>query len=71
MPKMTQCVLNGKTTSIEDALVLRATAEDRKDAPPVFRCNECGQQVRAHNASEYAQAHFEHLVANEECPNFR
>jgi hypothetical protein len=69
MPIMTQCLLQGKSVSIEEALTMREDAERRNVAMPLFLCDECGQPVRPHNAGGAARAHFEHHVRNPDCPN--
>ena len=66
MPKMTTCVLYGKRISIEEALRLRDLTR-KYDMPSYdFRCDECGEPVRAHKAGPGA-AHFEHIVKNRNC----
>ena len=63
MARSTTCkVGNGRSVSIAEALELR-----RKHGRFVGQCEECGQHVKAHKASEYGEAHFEHFDRNEKC----
>lgn len=66
MPKMTECQYRGKSTAIQEALEIRDDL--RADNSTLdFRCNECGQPVRAHKKGGFQAAHFEHFMKNPDC----
>jgi hypothetical protein len=67
MPKMTNCNLNGKSVTVNEALRLRDDARSGKIANPNFVCDECHQPVRPHKTGGHASAHFEHLERNPQC----
>ena len=67
MAKMTTCLFNGSSLSIDDALSRRDDAKKRGVPAPHFECDECKKPVRAHKSGGHAQAHFEHLEGNEDC----
>ncbi len=67
MAKMTSCLFQGTSISIDDALSQRDAAKQRGAAAPHFECDECKKPVRAHKSGGHAQAHFEHLERNEDC----
>jgi hypothetical protein len=63
MPRSVTCNFNGRPMEIKTALEIRA----RKPSAD-FRCQECGERVRAHKKGTTGQeAHFEHLSANPGC----
>lgn len=64
MPAMTECILNGRTIDVLEAIDIRDT-EGR--AASDFRCTECKEPVRPHRAGGNAAAHFEHLERNPDC----
>lgn len=67
MTRMLTAKTGGKTIGIQDALMERDHARQRKVERPEFRCVECGELVRAHKAGGHASAHFEHLARNKAC----
>jgi hypothetical protein len=68
MPKTTTCNLDGRLVEVSEALQLRDRAKVLKAALPLFRCRECGEQVRPHKRGTTGQeAHFEHRVRNLRC----
>jgi hypothetical protein len=67
MAKMTTCLFQGTSISISDALSRRDDAKNRRLSAPHFECQECKKPVRAHKSGGNAQAHFEHLEANQDC----
>ena len=68
MPRATTCVLNRQNTTVQRALDLREDAR-RHPAPKLdFRCIDCGMSVRPHKDGGGAEAHFEHLERNPNCP---
>ena len=69
MPRITTCLLDGKPTTIAEALALRDGAQKRKAAPPQLRCDECTYPVEAHkDGTTGGKAHFEHVDENQQCP---
>ena len=64
MARLTTCVLDGRTISINEALDIKTA---RPKTSPNFRCPECNQPVRPHKAGGHASAHFEHLDRNHNC----
>jgi hypothetical protein len=67
MPKATTCLLDRKEISVSKALDLRDRAKRKREEKPDFRCRECGEAVRPHNAGGKAAAHIEHLERNRNC----
>jgi len=67
MPKATTCLLNKKTTGIEDALRLNDETKRRGQPRPDFKCVECRKGVRPHRDGGHAAAHFEHHERNAAC----
>ena len=65
MLKSTECLLDGRRVSIEEALSIRQS-RGRSDSPP-FRCTECGHRVDAHRDGPGSPARFEHRVRNPDC----
>jgi hypothetical protein len=64
MPKATEGKLNGRIIGIDEALSVKQREKD-----VVFRCISCGERIRAHSRGTTDQAaHFEHFIANPECP---
>ena len=63
MPKATMCNLDGRLIGITDALLLRKARN-----AAMFRCRDCGEQVRPHREGTTGQAaHFEHQTKNPKC----
>jgi predicted RNase H-like nuclease len=65
MGRMVVCSWEGRSLTIDEALLLR---NQRASATLHFYCLECGERIRAHKAGTTGQgAHFEHLVRNPLC----
>jgi len=67
MPRSEFSLLAGELVSITDAL---KAVRDRRVAGGgklQFRCVDCGDPVKPHEASQAAAAHFEHLRRNPRC----
>jgi DNA-directed RNA polymerase subunit RPC12/RpoP len=62
-----KCLLDNRTITIEDALLLRSSAATSKHSRHRFTCLECGEELRAHKAGDNSSAHFEHLSRNPHC----
>jgi len=67
MARATICTLDDREISIDEAIKMRESARSRGINSPGFRCTECGNSVRPHNAGGDACAHFEHLERNPNC----
>ena len=65
MARATTCLLDGREINVEEALGLRGRRS--RGRPYDFRCKECGEPVRPHNAGGRIKAHFEHLTRNPNC----
>lgn len=65
MARATTCVLDRREISVEEALEMRG--QGGRGRPYDFRCKECGEPVRPHNAGGHMKAHFEHLTRNPGC----
>jgi len=61
------CRVNGELVGIDDAIRDRDNARELRQPDPDCRCDECGRPVRPHRASDYGDAHFEHLERNPNC----
>ena len=69
MPRITTCLLDGKPTTIAEALELREEARRRDVDAPEFRWDECTYMVEAHkDGTTGGKAHFEHVDENQQCP---
>ncbi|MFT3960857.1 HNH endonuclease [Propionivibrio sp.] len=66
MPNLTEAIFGGKRIDINEALTYR-TQYGKNLGTAVFRCPECGEQVRPHKSGGGAEAHFEHLARNPDC----
>ena len=66
MSRAVTCTFEGRVISIENALVLRVgiPVGERKS---LFKCIECGKDVRPHKSGGSISAHFEHLRRNNKC----
>lgn len=64
MPKLTECIYEATTISVDRALRLRQEA----GTALVFLCPSCRDRVKAHSSGGHTGAHFEHLEGNSECP---
>lgn len=66
--RATHCELDGKIISLEEALRLRAEAEQKGLAQPDFCCigKECGKPVRPFGGDQN-EPHFEHHERNGDC----
>ena len=67
MARSTICTLDDREISIDEAIEMRDSARSRGINRPDFRCTECDNFVRPHNAGGNACAHFEHLVRKPNC----
>ena len=67
MPMPVSCIHNGGHLGIDEALELRDSLPE--SARPKFKCEVCGEPVRAHKqCTDGAAAHFEHFKRNWACP---
>ena len=64
--KMTGCMVDGVSISLEDALAQRDAAQARGVDAPDFRCPKCDESVRPYSSEKIAP-HFEHLTRNPDC----
>ena len=67
MARATSCELNGHTIDVDQALELKEQAQTSSQPQPDFRCGECHDPVRPHNARTQGAAHFEHHERNPSC----
>ena len=67
MARSTTCTFGNREISVNDAIEIRDSAKSRGINSFDFRCMECGNSVRPHNAGGSACAHFEHLSRNPNC----
>lgn len=67
MPTMTICTVNKEIVTIAIAIDMKQSSERNKTISPDFRCTECQQPVRPHQAGGSKSAHFEHLERNPDC----
>lgn len=69
MPRIITCLLDGKPTTVTEALELREGAKRRGVETPLLRCDECTYPVEAHkDGTTGGKAHFEHIDENPQCP---
>lgn len=66
MPLSTQCIYNGQTISIDEALRIKQTPAHQVGSM-AFICPECGSPVRPHQAGGDTTAHFEHIARAPSC----
>ncbi len=69
MPKMVYCTYNGKETSINEALQIKADCGE-SSSKLGFLCVGCNCLVRAHRSLVKGgpKPHFEHFKENPKCP---
>lgn len=67
MPRAIDCILDGQTINVKEALQRRSDAMKFKQKYPDFRCRECGNSVKPHKESVDQSAHFEHRQRISKC----
>jgi hypothetical protein len=67
MPRATECTLDKKIVSINEAIRVRDVKRASHQTYPAWRCTECKKPVRPHAAGSQGAAHFEHLKRNSKC----